>query len=595
MGSGDNPVCAGPEERVPSQTMPPSRVTRFSAWWERAAAALAAALVAVILAFYVWRLFVPQPLFAADAGAYLIRALYPDEMVIRNPYVTAIGNGAHLSLIRLAYRVGQVTGGQFMLIDNAINALLYLGGLLAFWRAGARRTGRREQLALLLLTLGFAYYRFVFSNMAEGPYVAALAVVALITLAWWRRRPALHALAAGAACALLVLSKPHGLAVVGALGAVAVVDAAVSGQWTRLPLRAGLFAAAFLAVGNGVQFAAEEPVRHPLLFFMSDFYSGALGVAAPAGAAGLGLQALAITGFAALVLAGPPLALGLAELVGRRRAQGAAFRLAERDVVFLVLAASLAATLAMTAVFELKIAGTPSETYRLWGRYFEFFAPLLWVAAAPAMAARPTRAGSLACAALTLAGLTGLLGLLQRGWIILPWDNAVLTAFFAPDPERAPVPLTVPLRGLATAATLAAAIAYGLRLRPASVGCALLLTLSLLSTWLDQVWLGDTVLQRRALDHDLHAIAAQAPAPPSRIVLITPDANLGHLGFLALKAQPFVVLGDPAAPPAGALEGAAAVVASGAKPPAGQWTALYRGSELSLWRAADGAALPNTP
>ena len=44
----------------------------------------------------------------------------------------------------------------------------------------------------------------------------------------------------------------------------------------------------------------------------------------------------------------------------------------------------LAATLAMVAIFAGKaLVYGPNETGRLWGRYFEFFVPIIWLAAAP--------------------------------------------------------------------------------------------------------------------------------------------------------------------------------------------------------------------
>jgi len=169
----------------------------------------------------------------------------------------------------------------------------------------------------------------------------------------------------------------------------------------------------------------------------------------------------------------------------------------------------------------------------------------------------------------------------------------VLTAFFAPDPQRANLVLPIPLRGLAAAASLLAAGGFALRARPAYVGAALLLTLSGLSTWLDQVWLGDMARRRTVLEHDLKAMLPALPPEPARVVLITPDPNVGHLGFLELKAQPYVIIADPQGPLTSELADAAAVVASGDTAPAGAWTAVYRGHEVSLWRPAGGAPLPS--
>jgi hypothetical protein len=565
---------------------------RLSTWLERGAAALAAAAVAAIIAFYVIRLLAPLPIFAADAGPYLVHAIYPDEVAVRDPYLTAITNGAHLSLIRAAWRIGAATGASWTMIDKVINAALYLGGLTALWWVSVRRLAPREQVALLVLALGFAYYRFPFSNMAEGPFVGALALVCLLTRAWYRERPLVHAVAAGIACALLVLCKPHGVATVAALTAVAMIDAVVTRQWRTLAMRALVFAVVFVGAGDLIQLAAQEPITHPIAFWMGGFYEAALGAPSPRGVVTLGLQALGIGLFAAMLLAGAPAVLGIDELVERRRAEASKFHLRDRDLVFLLLLLSLLATLAMVAIFAIKVAGTPSETQRLWGRYFEFFAPMLWLSAGPVLARRPTRGVAVACGAVTLFGLAGLLGLLQRGWIVLPWDSAVLTAFFAPDAGRAALTLPMPLRGLAAAGTLAAAGAFALRARPAYVGAALLLTLSGLSTWLDQIWLGDLARHRAALARDLHAIGPAMPPEPARVVLVTADANIAHLGFLELKAQPYVVLADPQAPPPGALSDAAAVVSSGDKPPPGDWQAVYRGREVSLWRPLGAPPLP---
>jgi hypothetical protein len=568
---------------------------RLSSWTSRAAAALGGAVALSILAFYVWRMAVPLPLFAADAGAYLIHALFPDDVAAKNPLVAAVTNGTHLSLIRASWRIGALTGWPYVLIDEVVNGGIYLGGLLGLWQACTKAQAFRERAALLILVVGFAYYRFAFSNMAEGPFVGLLALVLLITRAWYWSRPLVHAAAAGVVCAAMLLAKPNGLALVAALGAVALLDAATRRDWPRLALRLGLFAIAFFATGDAIQLAAQEPLENPLLFFMSPVYSSQLQAVEPAGAIGLAGQALAIMGFASLVLAGPPIVIGLSELVGRLRGERADFRLKRRDLVFLTLLGGLAGTLVMCAVFELKVATTPSETQRLWGRYFEFYAPMLWVAAAPALGRPVSRGLALGCGAATLVGLVGLLGLLQRGWIVLPWDSAVLTAFFAPDPVRAPLTFAVPYRGLAAAASLLAAGVLAARVRPSYAGAALLLALSALSTWQDHVWLGELAGERYALAHDLDAIAPILPAAPRRVVLLTPDANLAHLGFLRLGARPDVVFGQPAQPPAGTLSDAAAVIASGTAGPPG-WTQAYRGSQLSLWKPAPAPTpLPSGP
>jgi len=174
---------------------------------------------------------------------------------------------------------------------------------------------------------------------------------------------------------------------------------------------------------------------------------------------------------------------------------------------------------------------------------------------------------------------------LQSGVVLFPWDSSVLTAFFAPDPVRAPLVTALPCRAIAATLTLLAAGALALKAPPVRTGLALILALVLLSTWLDAVWTAPMGRARIALAQDVAAIRPQLPAEPAIVVLLSPDENDGHLGFLTLGARPFVTIGPPAQAPAGALTGAEAVVVSGPDaPPGGPWTRVYRGAELSLWR-----------
>ena len=101
----------------------------------------------------------------------------------------------------------------------------------------------------------------------------------------------------------------------------------------------------------------------------------------------------------------------------------------------------------MVSLYAMQISGTPSETGRLWGRYFEFFTPLIGLAAAPALARPIGRRTAWAAAGAMLAGLAGLLAAFWGGIVLFPWDASILTAFFAPDPVRAHVTIGLPLPG----------------------------------------------------------------------------------------------------------------------------------------------------
>jgi hypothetical protein len=546
-----------------------------------------AGVAAVILSFYVSRLLMPLPLFAVDEAAYLIRALYPDAIVARNPWVPAINNQVHFSVIRASYD----TGLPFIVADRIADGFAYLAGLLLLWRACTRDMRPSHQAVALLTAISFPYYRFAFSNLAEGLYVGALALVCLATGRWYQSRPRLHAVLTGALAAGLVLVKPHGVAIVAALIAVGLADAAVSRRWRRLALRALLFGAVFFLAGNAIQVWAGEPPAHWFTFFIGGFYEHVVGMPLSAGSLRLGVLEFLCMASAVAVLAGPPIVLGLWDLLGRWRCRGEQFRMDGSPLVLLLLIVSLMVTLAMVAVFSMKIAADPGETYRLWGRYFEFFVPMLWLAAAPALAKIPNKRAAWLCAATMAAGLLGLALSFRAGIVLFPWDATILLAFFHADPVRAPLGVVTPYRVLAFSATVLASVALALRVRPLHVGLALLLTLAALSADLDHVWLGPMIRQRTALERDIRAAAGMVPLRSDKVALAATDPNEADLGFLRFNAIPYVLTSPPAQlqPAELARFDTVLIVGSNAHPP-GPWSEVYTGDRLSVFRRAPNKA-----
>jgi hypothetical protein len=549
-------------------------------WTERLTLAVCGLAAVGILAFYAGRLYLPLPIFASDEAAYLLHALYPPEVMARNPLVATATNGVHLSLIRAVY----ATGAPLVQGDRIADAAAYAGGLLLLWRAATRRLDATTRLPLLALALGFPYWRFAASNLAEGPFVGVLALLALSFGRWWRAKPLAAAALTGLLGAALVLVKPNGVASLLALVAVAVADAALRRDWKRLPLQLALFAAMFFAAGNLIQWAAEEPVTDPLSFFVGPIYSSQLHAQTPPGAWRFGALSLLGMGSASLVLAGIPLVAGLADLWTRWRAEPGRFALEDADRTFLLLTLALAATLAMVAQFAIQVSSAPGERLRLWGRYFEFFAPMIWLAAAPALARPMSPAARWTAAAATMLGLAGLLAAFWGGIVLFPWDASILTAFFAPDPVRAPIGCALPLRALSLATTVLVAGAVALRARPALAGLALVVALGVLSVWLDNAWLGPMVEARNNFAKDIRELKPRVP--PGPIAFLSSDVNETHLGFLTLEARPTVVLGPPAQAAARDLAGYSALVVSGAETPPGAWTRRWQGRELSLWTPA---------
>jgi hypothetical protein len=543
---------------------------------------LAGGVALAIVAFYAGRLFMPLPIFAVDEATYLLRALYPDSLVARDPWVVGINDSVHLSLIRAVC----ATQAPCVVGDRIVNSLGYLVGLLGLWRASTLRLSRADQITTLLLAIGFPYYRFAFSNLPEGLYVGDLVLLCLATLWWYRRRPVVHSLSAGALAATLVLIKPHGVAVVAGLAAATVLDAAMSGGWRWTPARVLLFALAFFGVGDLIQFGAGEQV-HGLTFFVGGLYRDVLATRPPANGLALGLLQLGAMTSAMALLAGPPIVVGLCDIVGRCRADRPNFKASGADMVFLTLLASLGATLVMVSIFAAKVANDPGETNRLWGRYFEFFAPMLWLAAARWIVRPPGRRLAWLCGGIVLAGLAGLMLSFRAGIVLFPWDASILLSFFHPDPVRAPLDVSIPYRALAITATGLAAMALALRAIPSSVGLALTLSLAVLSTDLDHRWLGGMIGQRDALERDVRAAMPSVSAEAGDIVLMASDPNERELAFLRFGARPRISP-RPSAPSSEADVARAnlVVVIGPATPPGGPWRETYAGQRLSLFRRA---------
>ena len=208
-------------------------------WAERLTLAVCGLAAVGVLAFYAGRLYLPLPIFASDEAAYLLHALYPPEVMARNPLVAVATNGVHLSLIRAVY----ATGAPMVQGDRIVDAVAYAGGLLLLWRAGTRGLDATTRLALLILALGFPYWRFAASNLAEGPFVGVLVLLAPrasgagTAAGRWRRAVLIGAPGRGPGAGE---AEWRGLALALA-AAVAAIDAGLRRDRRRLPLQIALF------------------------------------------------------------------------------------------------------------------------------------------------------------------------------------------------------------------------------------------------------------------------------------------------------------------------------------------------------------------
>ncbi|WP_332769128.1 hypothetical protein [Phenylobacterium sp.] len=547
--------------------------------------------LAVVLA-YVNQVFAPEPIYAGDEGAYLIHALYDKALAADErlaPQLQALNNTVFLLIIRA------VTYGTEHLLEwlRVLGAGAYFGGLILVWMAVRPKLADRRNSGFLLLALAFPYYRFVFTALPEGWYVGLLGVLILATTRLYLKRPAAHALLAGALTGLLTLIKPHGLAVAAAFMALAVLDGLLGRRqlWV-FTARIVLFVAGFLAAGNLVQLAAGAPITQPFTFFLGGHYVRALDN--PTGPEGLSLAlwALAAMASASLLLAGVPIATGLARIIARWRwsLRRGGYRLDETETTFLLVLLALAATLAMVAIFSAKaLVYGPDETGRLWGRYFEFFVPMIWLAAAPFIGefqrggGRPWR---IAMALVTLVGLAGLAACMLGGMAIFPWDGSALTAFYRPYLTRWNFDAGIPLFTMAVAASLAVASACLTRIRTSVAWLAYFVALGLLSTFLDLRWRGVIAPERATLQAELQAAQSQLERQPDLAAAIVDGLDVHHLVLLGLRGRPHMVLTAPEADvEADALADYDTVIVVGPHDLVGDgWKPLFQGQRLAVFR-----------
>ena len=542
---------------------------------------LGVAAAAVVL-FYVNRVFPELPLYASDEGAYLIRALYGDVLSAHpeaHPTVHPVGNTLYLVVVRL---VDALTLNLLPWL-RLIGLAAYFGGLLLLHRA-VSGAWRGPALGVLAVALAFPFYRFVVTAMPEGLYVLGLAALASLTAWLMPRRSWLYAAIAGLGAAALVLLKPHGVVALPAMAGLLLATVVLRMTRPAAALGQGaLFAAVFLSAGATVQDLAGAH-GEPFAFFLGGAYADHFGreLEQPV-RAGLA-TAFALASSALLLTTLPVWAIGRA-LWRRRRAGGPA---TPDELAGLFLLTTFAATLGMILIFAIKVSAIPGEENRLWGRYIEFYAPLLWIAAARPMAEAWPRSGRRQRIALAILPLVGALGLVvasRWGLTLFPWDSAALSAFFSPRPERWLFEPPVPLRPLAVAALAAAALALSLRGDPRRVWAAVFVALGLLSTLYDDAWVGrDIAAPRVELEDELHVARALTDAASGPAVVIAHDNNAGHIAFLRYGGQIHVRVRPPGPLPPQALAGFDDLVVIGPEAPPPPWRASFKGETLTVFR-----------
>lgn len=542
-----------------------SRLARQASLW------LILVAGAGVLFFYLNRVFAELPLYAGDEGAYLIRALYAHRLDIDPglyPGLQTVENPVYFALVRLVDLLSLNLLPWMRLLGMAA----YAGGLAALYAIAVREGGRSAANAVLLVAAAFPYYRFVVTAMPEGLYIGGLCAIALIVHRAWLTRPVHAAFAAGALSAVLVLIKPHGVAVMLALLALTVIV----GIWRRegarpIAWRLALLGTAFLLTGTLIELAVgKEPGEAMRFFAGSPYYAKQMSHEAARDALPLAtLSAGAMISLCAMFV-GTPLVAWVADLLERdavRRRQPDA-----GDVALLFVTLCLIGALAMVTIFTFKIAYVESETRRLWGRYFEFFVPMLWLLAARPLVQRLPTVRWIAALVVALGLAVWAAAIIGGRMNLHPWDGAAINAF-------SPV-------ALAPAALLASVgVVVATALSPAwnRTWAVYFVVIGLLSTWADDAWVGEIAARNIVLEHELHIADSLSESRAGELLVIAGGQNDGHVAFLRLHGRPRVELTDPRKVGPKLIGQARTVIAFSGREPAGRWRSVFDGDVLSVY------------
>jgi hypothetical protein len=557
--------------------------------WREPGVAAGLLMVAAIVGLHLPRAFLNLPLYAGDEGAYLIHGLFGGLLKADPglyPTLPDVDNTVFFWIVRLV----DALPGDPLDVLRLLGGAAYVGGVVVVWRGVRPQLADRDAVGVLLLALAFPYYRFVFTALPEGWYVGLLGLIIYLTARFYRSRPWAHAAGLGALTACLVLIKPHGVALAAGFVGLVVIDTALDAHRKLLTSagRLALFAATFLLAGHALQMLDGHGPPTSVTFVGSGFYSTILKVTPSAHAIHIGVVALFGMAMGSLLLVGTPVALGLDDLAARWSAERGRFRLEAADLTFLLTLMGYGATVAMVAIFASKVADVaPMESYRLWGRYFEFFVPLIWLTAWPYVRASERRADRhILAAGVVLAGLIGLVVALKSGVSLLPWDATALSAFYIPGDPRWTLFTTFPIFALALAATLGVIILTLHKAPGLQVWQGYFAVLACLSLGLDQAWWSQIAPERDSLQADIKMVGRTMTGPGDDIATFVDDPNAATSIFLKLKGRTHLVMLAPGASPSttNLKSYRTLVVEKGLGAPAPAWRIVQAGKQLTVYQ-----------
>jgi hypothetical protein len=550
----------------------------------RAIYGLLALIAAGVALFYADRVFYELPVYAAAEAGHLISALYGPALAAHPDLFPDLAQRREPAFDLLIRAVTYATQNlvPWMRVGGG---LAYFAGLGCVFLAVRPSLDRRRALAFALLALAFPYYRFAFAVLPTGWTVALIGLAILATARLVFVRPLAHAAAVGAICGLLCMMGPHGLALAAAFLLLALADLALGRRDLRIFAgRIVVFALALLACANLVLLLADQPLDAPFSSFLDPHLMALAGGLDPQ-AASIGGRAFVAMAAASLMLAGAPALTGLLriELRWRWTRKRTQFHLEPLEAAFLLAALALAASLVLIALLAMADGADPA---RIWGRQFEFFTPLLWLAAAPFLREFERGGGRwwrIAVSLTALIGLAGFAGRLLTGAAVRAWDAAALDAFSDQPQVLAPLACGV--------IVLAALAMFSGRLAVERVWIGAFVALGVLSTIADAAWRADETPSRLSLIAEATAANALASGRPGQVTVLAQDVAQARLIYWRLRGRPEAVIVSAGAPDPASLAHADMVVADRPATPGPGWRALLHGREISVF-VRDGAGAP---
>lgn len=409
----------------------------------RSSTALAALALLLVVALAIKNVSLGSPIMAGDEYAYFVRARefpFPDAALAYDPTVQATNNVLYFAIGKWLWAHTADPALSMRILQSGEYGLL----LLTLYALGRFTMTPLHSVVVALISGVTAMSSYSAYFMPETLYQLLFACLCFVATWLLPRRIVLGVAASSGVLALMLLTKPHAIAVV--LAVVTVLLALV--LWPgvfRVPRQRSVVPLLMLLPLTWLtlilaDLALEGRLQLNPLFVIGTFYGKTL--------AGPGTSVLPpplhnfvapVVGnaLALALLVGVPLVFIAHRVVSARASCSSAFipplesTQAARVAVLATLAVtSLAFALVMTVIFTALIGeSAPGELWRLYGRYYSFSLPVIVVSMASAGAlARSTNWGIAANTLLRVAALlsfgAALIALVwwRAAWTLAPWD-----------------------------------------------------------------------------------------------------------------------------------------------------------------------------